>query len=103
MSKWKRKTQTSKVNWCFVLKSLFKLFVTPEKRRQSSWNKGPTVQTNEYKNFCCKQAIKSIHYEVYYCSTVHEAIVSDILLQDNVWIDDSENEEVRLLWFTGMF
>ena len=28
------------------------------------------------------QAIKSIHYEVYYCSTVDEAIVSDILLQD---------------------
>ena len=25
------------------------------------------------------QAIKSIHYEVYYCSTVDEAIVSDIL------------------------
>ena len=25
------------------------------------------------------QAIKSIHYEVYYCSTVDEAIVSDVL------------------------
>ena len=30
------------------------------------------------------QAIKSIHYEVYYCSTIDETIVSDILLQDNV-------------------
>ena len=48
------------------------------------------------------QAIKSIHYEVYYCSTVDEAIVSDILLQD-VWIVDNENEKVRPLWFTGMF
>ena len=48
------------------------------------------------------QAIKSFHYEVYYCSTVDEAIVSDILLQD-VWIVDNENEKVRPLWFTGMF
>ena len=48
------------------------------------------------------QAIKSIHYEVYYCLTVDEAIVSDILLQDNVWIVENENEEVRPLWFTGM-
>ena len=30
------------------------------------------------------KAIKSIHYEVYYYSTVDEAIVSDILLQGNV-------------------
>ena len=30
------------------------------------------------------QAIKSIHYEVYYRSTIDETIVSDILLQDNV-------------------
>ena len=49
------------------------------------------------------QAIKSIHYEVYYFSTADEAIVSDILLQDNVWIVDNKNEEVRPLWFTGMF
>ena len=49
------------------------------------------------------QAIKSIHYEVYYCSTVDEAIVSDILLQDNVWIFGNKNEEVRPLWFTVMF
>ena len=38
-----------------------------------------------------------------HCSTVDEAIVSDILLQDNVWIVDNKNEEVRPLWFTGMF
>ena len=49
------------------------------------------------------QAIKSIHYEVYYCSTVDEDIVSDIFLQDNVYIVDNKNEEVRPLWFTGMF
>ena len=33
MSKWKRKTQASKGNWCFMLKSLFKLFATPEKKK----------------------------------------------------------------------
>ena len=49
------------------------------------------------------QAVKSIHYEVYYCLTVDEAIVSDILLQNNIWIIDSKNEEVCPLWFTGMF
>ena len=49
------------------------------------------------------QAIQSIHYEVYYCSAVNEAIVSDILLQDNVGIVDNDNEEVCPLWFTGMF
>ena len=49
------------------------------------------------------QTIKSIHYEVYYCSTVDETIVSGILLQDNVWIILNKNEEVRPLWFTGIF
>ena len=33
MSKWKRKTQASKGNWCFMLKSWFKLFATPEKKK----------------------------------------------------------------------
>ena len=33
MSKCKRKTQASKGKWCFMWKSLFKLFATPEKRR----------------------------------------------------------------------
>ena len=33
MSKWKRKTQASKGKWCFMLKSLFKLLVTPEKKK----------------------------------------------------------------------
>ena len=49
------------------------------------------------------QTIKSIHYEVYYCSTVDETIVSGILLQHNVWIILNKNEEVRPLWFTGIF
>ena len=30
------------------------------------------------------QAIKIIHYGVYYCSTVDEAIESNVLFQDNV-------------------
>ena len=47
--------------------------------------------------------IKSIHYEVYYYSTADEAIVSDIFLQDNVWIVENKSEEVCPLWFTGMF
>ena len=33
MSIWKRKTQASKGNWCHILKSLFKLFATPEKKK----------------------------------------------------------------------
>ena len=41
------------------------------------------------------QAIKLIHCEVYYWSKVYEAIISDILLQDNVWIVNNENKEVR--------
>ena len=49
------------------------------------------------------EAIKSIYYEVCYSLTIDEAIVSDILLQDNVWIVDNNNEEVRPLWFTGIF
>ena len=32
------------------------------------------------------QAIKLIHYEVYYWSRVDETIISDIVLQDNVWL-----------------
>ena len=49
------------------------------------------------------QAIKSIHYEVCYSSTVDAAIVSGILLQVNVRIVDNKNEEVCPLCFTGMF
>ena len=41
------------------------------------------------------QVIKIIHFEVYYCSTVEKAIVSHVLLQDNVWIVGNKNEEVR--------
>ena len=50
------------------------------------------------------QAIKSIHYEVYCCSTVDEAIVSDILLQDNVWIVDNKKEEsIMVHWYIFYF
>ena len=49
------------------------------------------------------QAIKRVHYQVYYWLRVDEAIITDILLQDNGWIVDNENEEVRPLWFTGAF
>ena len=39
------------------------------------------------------QTIKLIHYEVYYWSTVDEAIINDILQQDNVWIVNNKNED----------
>ena len=42
-------------------------------------------------------AIKLIHYEVYYWSKVDETMISDILLQDNVWIVNNENKEIRPL------
>ena len=47
------------------------------------------------------QAIKCTHYQVYYWSRENEAIISDTLLQDNGWIIDNENGEVRPLWLTG--
>ena len=37
------------------------------------------------------QAVKRVHYQVYYSSRVDE-IISDILLQDNGWIADKENK-----------
>ena len=49
------------------------------------------------------QTIKRVQYQVYYSSRVGETIISDILLQDNGWIVDNENEEVRPLWFTATF
>ena len=51
------------------------------------------------KSRCCKLA----SYQVYYWLRVDEAIITDILLQDNGWIVDNEDEEVRPLWFTGTF
>ena len=47
------------------------------------------------------QAIKRIHFQVYYSSRVDKTIISDILLQDNGSIVDNENAEVGPLWFTG--
>ena len=49
------------------------------------------------------QAIKRIHYEIYYWSRVDEAIINNVLLQYNVWIVGNRNEEVRSLWFTVCF
>ena len=49
------------------------------------------------------QAIKCIYYKVYYWPRIDEAIINDILLQGHGLIVDNEIEEVRLLWFTGMF
>ena len=89
MSKWKRKTQASKGNWCFMLKSLFIQTVCYSRKEEDSLTE---TRVRLYKQMNIKtsqslppdeksmlQAIKSIHYEVYYCSTVDEAIVSDIL------------------------
>ena len=39
------------------------------------------------------QTIKLIHYEVYHWSRVDEAIINDILQQDNVWIVNNKNED----------
>ena len=47
------------------------------------------------------QAIKRIHYQVFYWSRIDEAIISDIISQDNGWIVDSENDEARPLWLTS--
>ena len=49
------------------------------------------------------RAIKQVHNQVYYSSRVDETIIRDILLQDDGWFVDNENEEVHPLWFTGTF
>ena len=49
------------------------------------------------------QAIKRVHYQVYYWPRVNETIISDILLQDNGWIGNNDNEEVLPLRFTDTF
>ena len=43
------------------------------------------------------QTSKYIYFEIYYWSTVGEAIIRGILLQGNVWIVNNENEEVHPL------
>ena len=114
MSKWKRKTQASKGNWCFTLKSLFIQTVCYSRKEEDSLTE---TRVRLYKQMNIKtsqslppdeksmlQAIKSIHYEVYCCSTVDEAIVSDILLQDNVWIVDNKKEEsIMVHWYIFYF
>ena len=41
------------------------------------------------------QAIKCVHYQVFYPSRLDETIVSDILLQGNGWIVNNKNKVVR--------
>ena len=95
-----------------MLKSLFKLFATLEKKKRvllkqrwdciSKW-KQRLLSPNHQMKKSMLQAIKRVHYQVYYYSRVDEAIKSGILLQDNGWILLSTNEGVRSLWFTGTF
>ena len=49
------------------------------------------------------RAIKQVHNQVYYSSRVDETIIRDILLQDDGWFVDNENEEVHPLRFTDTF
>ena len=54
-----------------------------------------TSQSLPLKEKWMLQAIKGINYQIFYSSRVDESIISDILLQDNGWIVDNENKEVR--------
>ena len=53
------------------------------------------------------QAIKCVHYQVFCSSRVDKIIISDIILQDNGWIVEKENKEVRPLrtvhWYVFNF
>ena len=44
------------------------------------------------------RTIKCVYYQVFYSSRVYEIIINDIFLQDDGWIVDKENKEVRPLW-----
>ena len=70
MSKWKIKTQTSKGNWCFMLKSLFKLSGKESRVWLYKQVNIKTSQSLPPDEKSMLRAIRSIHYEVYYCSTV---------------------------------
>ena len=54
-----------------------------------------TSQSLPLKEKWMLQAIKGINYHLFYSSRVDESIISDILLQDNDWMVDNENKEVR--------
>ena len=113
MSKWQRKTQVSKGNWFFHVEKFIQTVCYSGKKEDSLTE----IRVRLYRQMNVKtsqsfllpdeksmlQAIKSINCKIYCCSTVDETIVSGILLQNNVCIVDNKNEEVRPLWFTGMF
>ena len=82
VSKWTRKTQASKNSWCFIQsfrnsnqrywKVCLNCLLLWKRRIESTWNKGAAV-TNKNKNQLLPpdeksilQAIKRIHFEVYY-------------------------------------
>ena len=80
--------------------------LTPDETKATD-EKNPTLnkvtKKKEKEKTSILEAIKHTHYQYYYCSKVNEALTSDILLQNNGWIADNENEEVRPLWFPGRF
>ena len=85
-----------------MLKSSFKVFTTLEKREESLTEirvplykqiKTKTSQSLPADEKSMLQAIKCILYYLYYWSRVYEAIINDILLQDNVWIVNNGNSQ----------
>ena len=105
ISQRKRATQAFKVNWFFKqsFRKSWKVYwnCLEESLKQSLKTK--TSQSLPPDEKPMLQAIKRIHYEIYYWWRVDEAIINNVLLQYNVWIVGNRNEEVRSLWFTGMF
>ena len=85
-----------------MLKSSFKVFTTLEKREESLTEirvplykqiKTKTSQSLPADEKSMLQAIKCILYYLYYWSRVYEAIINDILLQDDVWIVNNGNSQ----------
>ena len=50
-----------------------------------------------------EQAIKRIHYQLYSWMQVDKNIVTELLLEENGWIVNAEDNSVTPLWFKGMF
>ena len=78
------------------------MFTTLEKREESLTEirvplykqiKTKTSQSLPADEKSMLQAIKCILYYLYYWSRVYEAIINDILLQDNVWIVNNGNSQ----------
>ena len=115
MSQCKRKAEASEdkdvERYLKMLKSFFKLFATLGEKKSFTETrmrlykqiKTKTSQSLLTEEKSMLQAIKCVHYQVCYSSRVHEITISDIFLQDNGWIVDKKNKEVRPLWFTGTF